>query len=143
MIKFEFATGEIGSEKQAIITAGFSRHTHQHSAPPFAKERLNWSAYNEHAALVGVVTAGLLWDWMEIDELWVDESCRDQGVGTTLMQLAEEYAKSLSLTGLWLWTQSWQAAPFYQRLGYEEFARFDDCPKGYFRLGFRKYLSRL
>ncbi|MCG8333861.1 MAG: histone acetyltransferase, partial [Proteobacteria bacterium] len=39
------------------------------------------------------------------------------------------------------WTQSWQAAEFYEQLGYVEFARFDDFPKGHQRIGFRKLMK--
>ena len=57
------------------------------------------------------------------------------------MNEAEIYASSHNLVGLWLWTQSWQAADFYKHMGYEEFARFPDFPKGHFRIGFRKQFS--
>ena len=54
---------------------------------------------------------------------------------------------TLSFCGVWngcqwrLWTQSWQAGGFYQQLGYSEFTRFDDFPKGHSRIGFRKILA--
>jgi len=47
-----------------------------------------------------------------------DEACRGTGMGKKLMAQAEEYAKQHSLSGLWLWTQSWQAPQFYQSLGF-------------------------
>ena len=46
------------------------------------------------------------------------------------MQLAEEFAVSQSLQGLWLWTQSWQAEGFYRQPGYSQFTRFDNFPGG-------------
>jgi hypothetical protein len=57
------------------------------------------------------------------------------------MQLAEEFAISQSLQGLWLWTQSWQAEGFYKQLGYSQFTRFDNFPRGHWRIGFRKKLT--
>jgi GNAT superfamily N-acetyltransferase len=109
-------------------------------APPFNKEQLHWCAYDIDCALVGIATADLLWDWLYIDELWVDESKRGQGLGRLLMETAEAYAHQRDLTGVWLWTQSWQAEAFYAALGYAEFARFPDFPRGYQRIGFRKLL---
>ena len=37
--------------------------------------------------------------------------------------------------------QSWQAAAFYDHLGYEEFTRFEHFPEGHERIGFRRYLK--
>jgi ribosomal protein S18 acetylase RimI-like enzyme len=139
MITIELRAGDLRGDEQAVVTAGFTRHSDQLAAPPFEKQRLSWLAH-EGQALVGVLTADLLWDWLYIDELWVDESQRGKGLGKTLMQQAEDYASSKQIIGLWLWTQSWQAADFYSRLGYQEFTRFEDFPRGHSRLGFRKYL---
>jgi hypothetical protein len=47
----------------------------------------------------------------------------------------------MGLTGIYLWTQSWQAGGFYAKLGYEQFTEFADFPPGHSRLGFRKYLK--
>jgi GNAT superfamily N-acetyltransferase len=95
-------------------------------------------AYGSDGELVGGLTADMLWDWLYIDELWVDDGLRGQGLGRELMAQAEEFARLNRLSGLWLWTQSWQAAGFYQSLAYAEFARFPDFPRGHFRIGFRK-----
>ena len=141
MIKVKFSRGNLNNSQQQIVTAGFVRHTNECTAPAFQKERINWLAYDDAEVLVGVLTADLLWDWLYIDELWVDESCRGTGLGKKLMGTAEDYAISHCLTGLWLWTQSWQAASFYDRLGYKEFTRFTDFPKGHYRIGLRKQIS--
>lgn len=137
MVHIQFRSGDLTPLEQAVVTAGFACHSEAVSAPPFNRERLAWLAYNGRS-LVGVLTADSLWDWLYIDELWVDENHRGQGLGKSLMQEAESYAISQQLVGIWLWTQSWQAADFYRKLGYQEFARFEDCPRGHFRVGFRK-----
>ena len=78
---------------------------------------------------------------MYIDELWVSPASRGGGLGRQLMELAEEFARAQRLQGIWLWTQSWQAEGFYRQLGYSEFTRFDEFPKGHSRIGFRKPLN--
>ncbi len=130
---------ELSQDENDVINAGFAKHTNAASAPPYHKEALNWLAYEENI-LVGAATADILWDWVYIDELWVADELRGQGLGTKLMQEVEQYAASESLSGIWLWTQSWQAADFYEKLGYERFSEFDDFPKGHKRLGYRKAL---
>ena len=140
MVEIKFKSGEITASEQDVISAGFARHTKEQTAPPYDKQRINWLVYNEPEILVGALTADLVWDWIYIDELWVDESCRGTGLGKKLMQQVEDYATKEQLSGLWLWTQSWQAAEFYESLGYEEFTRFEDFPKGHFRVGLSKRL---
>lgn len=141
-IEFKFRNGELTQDEQQVVTGGFVQHTNQRAAPHYQKERLSWVACDDGNGLVGALTADVLWDWLYIDELWVDEDRRGEGFGKKIMVQAEEYASALHLTGLWLWTQGWQAADFYERLGYEEFTRFADFPKGHFRIGFRKAVSR-
>ncbi|GIU46873.1 hypothetical protein TUM4438_23970 [Shewanella sairae] len=141
MEKIEFTQGELGAKIQAQLTAGFESHTQEQMAPPYDNQRVNWIVEDEQGNLIAALTAVLLWDWLYIDELWVAESCRGSGLGRQLMDKAQEYAITEKLSGLWLWTQSWQAPEFYQRLGFEEFTRFDDFPAGHSRIGLRKYLQ--
>lgn len=139
MAEIKFRIGNLSLEEQAIVNAGFAKHSLQSAAPPFVKERFIWLVY-ESQALVGALTADSLWDWLYIDELWVNESHRGQGIAKALMNQAEVYATSHNFIGLWLWTQSWQAADFYRRLDYQEFTRFEHFPRGHSRIGLRKQL---
>ncbi len=100
-----------------------------------------WVGADNTENVLAVLTADLLWDWLYIDELWTSSAVRGKGYGRQLMELAEEHALSQNLQGIWLWTQSWQAESFYKHLGYQEFARFDNFPKGHARIGFRKVLQ--
>ncbi len=138
MTEIEFRIGELTPEEQAVVSTGFSRHSSFVSAPPLEKIPLSWLVHDQQQ-LIGVLTADVFWDWMYVDELWVADPHREKGLGTMLMTRAEEYAGSENLQGLWLWTQSWQAADFYKKIGYQEFTHFDDFPKGYSRIGLRKF----
>ncbi|HIF9341218.1 TPA: GNAT family N-acetyltransferase [Photobacterium damselae] len=141
MPTIQFAQGALTSQHQAELSVGFESHSETQSAPPYHKEKINWTVENEQGKLVAVLTADILWQWLYVDELWVDESCRGTGMGKQLMAKAEAYAKEQHLSGLWLWTQSWQAPKFYQSLGFEEFTRFDNFPTGHSRIGLRKFLT--
>ncbi|WP_406734864.1 GNAT family N-acetyltransferase [Vibrio scophthalmi] len=140
MTKIEFTTGELNAEQQRQLSAGFESHSQTQDAPAYLKQSLNWTVQDEEGNLIAALTASLLWEWLYIDELWVDDSCRGTGMGKQLMAQAEEYARAQQLSGLWLWTQSWQAPMFYQSLGFEEFTRFDNFPTGHSRIGLRKTL---
>ena len=136
----EFRRGELTSLERSVVSDGFRAHTEEQNAPQYEKERVNWLVIDEQSDMRAVLTADILWDWIYIDELWVSAAGRGRGLGRQLMQQAEKFAKSQGFQGIWLWTQSWQAKGFYERLGYSEFAKFDNFPKGHSRIGLRKKL---
>lgn len=141
MLNIEFTQGSLDDKSQSELTAGLESHSQAQEAPTYDKQRVNWTVRDDNGELIAAVTADILWDWMYISELWVDDRCRGTGMGSKLMKNAEEYAIEHKLSGLWLWTQSWQAPAFYQKLGFVEFTRFDGFPKGHSRIGLRKVIS--
>ena len=90
---------------------------------------------------IGAAIGKIFFNWLHIDLFWVDEACRKQGIGRNLMQQAEQQARQQNLSGIEVWTQSWQAPEFYRKLGYEEFAVIDDFAPGRKRHAFRLYLQ--
>lgn len=134
-----FSRGELTAAEQSAVSAGFSEHSELVGAPEYAKERLKWTVTDGQSGFVGILTADALWDWLYVDELWVSPRMRNTGLGRRLMEKAEEFAATDNLKGIWLWTQSWQAEGFYRKMGYQEFTRFEDFPRGHYRVGFRKF----
>ena len=84
----------------------------------------------EQRTVIGGLIGDLVWDWLHIDALWVDEAYRGRGVGGALMRRAEEVARARGIVNIHLETTSFQALPFYQKLGYEVFAELPNKPKG-------------
>ncbi|WP_227021240.1 GNAT family N-acetyltransferase [Oceaniferula marina] len=123
--------------EQAVVAEGFRDHNSEHAAPEYAKKSQKWLVRDDQGVLVAALSVDVCWDWMYVDELWVSSELRGSGLGRRLMCAAEECARLQGLQGIWLWTQSWQAAGFYSRLGYQEFCRFPNFPKGHERIGFR------
>ncbi len=85
----------------------------------------------DQAAIIGGLTADVLWDWMHIQDLWVDAPHRGQDIGTRLMNQAEQIARDQGLFGLHLETTDFQALGFYQKLGYAVFGQIDNKPVGH------------
>jgi GNAT superfamily N-acetyltransferase len=116
--------------KHTTISNGVLTEDKPFSALAFMEDRL-----------IGGLIGKVLWNWLYADLVWVEEEFRGQGIGTTVMKTAEERALSMKLTGIYLWTETWQAPLFYRKLGYTQFVEFKDFPPGHSRLGFLKYLS--
>ncbi len=88
------------------------------------------------------IVAGLygftLWNWLHIRYLWVAESLRHQGLGRQLMLAAEREARIRGCDHAHVDTFSFQAIPFYERLGYSVFGRLEDYPEGHTRAFLQK-----
>lgn len=91
----------------------------------------------------GAVKGGLWGEtsfgWLHVQMLFVPEQLRGRGVGSSLMALAETEARLRGCCGAHLDAFSFQAAPFYRKLGFETFGQLDGFPPGHRRL----YLSKL
>ena len=78
------------------------------------------------------VRGGLLGDiwarWVSINNLWVDPSLRGKGYGAQLMARAEAYAIRKTCTNAFLKTGSYEARPFYEKLGYRVYAELENHP---------------
>ena len=78
--------------------------------------------------------------WLQVSVLWVDERLRGQGFGTQLLNAMEAEAIRRGCHSAYLDTFSYQARPFYEKLGYEVFGTLDDYPVGHQRFYMRKRL---
>jgi ribosomal protein S18 acetylase RimI-like enzyme len=76
-----------------------------------------------------------------VTHLWVAATARGQGHGTRLMQDAEAYARARGAIGATLETYSFQARPFYERLGYRVVGAIEDFPPGHAKFFLRKTLA--
>lgn len=77
----------------------------------------------------------------ELRQFWVVESQRGRGLGTKLLQAAEQEARRRGCTQIVLMTFSFQAPAFYERHGFEVLATIEDHPRGHRNLLMRKRLA--
>ena len=79
--------------------------------------------------------------WLAIKHLWVARDFRGSGIGSKLLRLAEDEARRRGCRFAQVDTFSFQALPFYQRLGYEIFGVLEDYPPGHQRYYLKKTLA--
>ena len=94
----------------------------------------------------GTVAGGLwgytLFGWLHVQMVFVPEPLRGRGVGAALMTAAEAEARLRGCRGAHVDAFSFQAAPFYRKLGFTQFGKLEDCPPGHDRLFFCKRFAR-
>ena len=86
---------------------------------------------NEHKEILAGISG---WTWAhacEIQTLWVHPSWRRQEYGRSLLESAEDEARSRGCKVILISSYSFQAPAFYQERGYELAWRLDDFPPGY------------
>lgn len=79
--------------------------------------------------------------WLFVELLVLPEQARGRGLGTELIRQAEAMVRERGGSGVWLDTFSFQARPFYEKLGYHVFAEIPDYPAPHRRFLLAKRLS--
>lgn len=99
------------------------------------------SVRSEDGSIEGGVVAATYLGWMQVQAVWVSDDLRGLGFGTKLMQEVEDEAIRRGCPRVFLETLSFQALPFYEKLGYVIFSQLADFPPGGARYALTKQLE--
>jgi GNAT superfamily N-acetyltransferase len=97
-------------------------------------------ARDEAGVVQGGLTGSSYYDWLFVKWLWVAEPYRRQGIGSALLDRAEQVARERNVGAVYLDTFTFQAPNFYEKHGYREFGRLDDAVHGHARAWMAKRL---
>lgn len=87
------------------------------------------AASDEAGETIGGAKGLLLWGWLYVDKLWVEEAHRGGGLGGGLLDRLESEATVRGARRSVLLSGSWQAPEFYKARGYQVMASFElDVP---------------
>ena len=87
-------------------------------------ESFGFFIHDEKNQLIGGCNGVMYYGCLYIDQLWLDESIRNHGYGTQLIQAAENLGKQRKCSFATVNTMDWEARDFYKKCGYvEEYAR--------------------
>jgi GNAT superfamily N-acetyltransferase len=129
----------VSQEIRRALEDGLTRHALPVTRVP-GFEPLAVLARDRQGALVGGAIGTINWNWLHVSLLWVSEDCRRAGLGRRLLTEMEGVAARRGCTRAHLDTFSYQARPFYERLGYRLFGVLDDYPTGHQRFFLEKTL---
>lgn len=87
---------------------------------------------------------GYIYSWgaMYIDDMWVEEKYRRQGLGSKVFQAVEQVAEEKGCHLIFLGTWDFQAKPYYIKHGYSVFSTLHECPAGHEDYGLYKRLDK-
>jgi len=105
---------------------------------PTAPQLLAIPIRDDTGAVAGGFWGCTLFRWLHVQMLFVPAPLRGQGIGSALIGSAETEARERGCLGAHVDAFSFQAAPFYRKLGYTPFGVLHDFPPGHDRVFFCK-----
>ena len=127
-------TDEIDAAAESVIEAGLQSYNHQIAnytdARALAVLVCDPNSKEVIGGLLGRTSLGLLF----IDLIFLPQHLRGSGLGAQIMERAEQEAKDRGCSAAVLYTITFQAPGFYERLGYRALGRIECRPPGHTRL---------
>lgn len=114
---------------------------HRQARLPGAVKPLRVMLKDKASQVIGGLAAHTYWDWLEIDDFFVPDDWRGQGIGTSLLQTAETIAVRRGVRQCFLSTFEFQARAFYEKRGYRVVGKLEGYPPGSTYVWMRKDLA--
>ncbi|HTL53592.1 MAG TPA: GNAT family N-acetyltransferase [Planctomycetota bacterium] len=99
------------------------------------------TATTAERTLVGAAEGVSYWGRLYLDLLWVATEQRGLGVGRQLIAQVEAVARERGNRGVDLWTMTFQAPGFYEKLGYRQVGEIKGYDGGHAKRFYSKELS--
>jgi GNAT superfamily N-acetyltransferase len=104
-------------------------------------EYLLLTVRSKEGAVVGGLLGATYLGWLVVQVVWLADTLRGQGYGTTLMNAAEAEGLRRGCKRAFLETFSFQALPFYEKCGYIISSQLAEMPAGGARYALTKDLK--
>lgn len=125
----EITIGKRNPKDYKVLSDGMLLY-HSQKGHRRTSEIINIFLKDKDKKVVGGIVATVLWNGIEINSLWVEESLRGQGLGRKLVDAAEKEGKKRGCTIIYTNTFTWQAPDFYEKLGYTLYGKLENFPPG-------------
>ena len=95
---------------------------------PSKSEPLNIYLEDEKGNLVAGMVAETFGNWLEIEYLYVGDDLRGQGIGSKILEMAENVSRNRGCKYSFVDTFNFQAPKFYKKHGYKEVFALKNYP---------------
>ncbi|MCB0075827.1 MAG: GNAT family N-acetyltransferase [Anaerolineales bacterium] len=131
---------EVSAADHAFVRKALSRFSDLHT-PPRHWRPLHLVIRDTSDRIIAGLLGNVIWEWLNIDVLWVDDDYRGQGLGSALVGEAERRAIAWGCSRARVDTFDFEARGFYEQLGYEVYGQLDDFPAGHRHFHLQKWLA--
>ena len=104
------------------------RAYNQSKREPSKSEPLNIYVEDEQGNLLAGLAAETFGNWLEIEYLYVSEDLRGKGIGSEILNRAEQEARERKCKYSFVNTFQFQAPDFYKKHGYKEVFALKEYP---------------
>jgi len=81
--------------------------------------------------IIAGLTGSTYWGYLYVGRLWTEQHFRQAGLGSQLLEQAEQEARQRGCHSAHLMTGDFNALPFYLKRGYVVFGELHDMPPGH------------
>lgn len=127
------------AEREAVLEA-LRRFTHD-AVPQLDNQDFAALVADASGQVVGGLIASSRWNGFHVEMIALPDTLRGMGIGTQLLNLAEQEARRRNCHHMFLDTYAFQAKPFYERHGFEVFGEIEGPPPYYPRFFLKKNLA--
>ena len=106
--------------KRTQELANLIRAYNRSNREPSKSEPLNIYLEDEDGNLVAGMVAETFGNWLEIEYLYVSDDLRGQGIGSKILETAENESRNRGCKYSFVDTFNFQAPKFYKKHGYKE-----------------------
>lgn len=130
------------SKDAAVIYDGLSEFNEPHF-PNLDVKTIGCFIRDDNERVIGGLTAKTLLTSLHVDFLWLSDSLRGTGAGSSLLSKIESEALKYGAERVYVDTYSFQAPGFYEKHGFREVGRYSDYPRvGVDKIFYTKKLDR-
>ena len=112
------------TEELANLIRAYNRSNRE----PSKSEPLNIYLEDEEGNLVAGMVAETFGNWLEIEYLYVGDDLRGQGIGSKILEMAENESRNRGCKYSFVDTFNFQAPKFYKKHGYKEVFALKEYP---------------
>ena len=101
---------------------------HRRAREPGSSTPLNLILQDDSGNVIGGLSASTYWGWLDVDDLFIPNALRGQGIGASLLQTAEAIAIRRGSIRSVVSTFEFQARLFYEQQGHRVVGELRDYP---------------
>ncbi len=125
---------------RSVVLAGLREYNFEHLGAS-ANQPLNIDLVDQEGNTIGGLLGSVQFEWLFVDILWIPAEQRGGGLGSRILELAEQEAKNLGATRVRLDTFTFQAPGFYDKRGYSQYGIIKNFLNGHDRIFYMKDLA--